>query len=162
MKSAPYIILFLLFFEIVGCKKDTSCHRMKANLNGVTTDFGCLYIGDLDTNYYTLSTFAPNQQQNEKYDVLLHFKKQFGTQQLDTATNNLLAGSFFIFFTDYYSTNRKQYSLYSGGTNGEITVTGIDEVGKTVQGIFSGTLSEIDSANDRIQITNASFSGVYR
>lgn len=156
-------IAFLIMTCLTGCKKESVCSEIEATLNNTSIELGCFPLSgcNLDGNYFTLETIRPTQTMAAQYDLLLHFKNQLGIQILDTATNNVLSGSYIKFYKNCCISG-KTYSLYSSVTSGTIIVTEINESSKTIRGNFSATLCEKDSINDIIQIMDGSFSAQYQ
>lgn len=157
------IIATIIAFSASGCKKEIVCSEVKADIDGVSVSMGCLPISGstLDSSYFTLNTNRPTQSVGKLYDVSLHFKNEIGVQILDTASNHVFSGAYIRLYKNCCG-YPKTYSLYHSGTNGNITVTRIDESAKIVEGTFSATLCEKDSVNDCVQITGGSFSTKYQ
>jgi len=157
MQRTTFLCCLLTLLSIGGCKKNSICdNNFRASISGVGDIQICFSIGRLDSINFTLESLRPNQTLDSKYDIDLRCNKQTGVHQLDSANTN----QYFILYENYWG-DKKTYSTYRSGDHITMTITTINDDAKTISGTLSGSISEIDSASDIIQISNASFKSIY-
>lgn len=157
MQRTTFLFCLLILLSIGGCKKNSICdNNFRANISGVSDILICFSIGRLDSNTLTLESLRPNQTLDSKYDIDLRCNKQTGVHQLDSTNTN----QYFILYENYWG-DKKTYSTYRSGDHITMTITSINDDAKIISGTLSGSISEIDSLNDIVQITNASFKSKY-
>lgn len=157
-------ILFALMLIVLvsGCKKAAVCpSSITASVGGTAYNWSCGGSTLLDSNLFVFG-HRPNQATvSPQYDLFIRFEKKVGVQLLDSTCTVTMPSKPNIDVYYYSNPVYKKYSLCGSNAHAIITVTNIDTLVKSVQGIFSGVLIQQGSSADSIQITNGSFSLKY-